>query len=602
MLLRRGARLWALVGTAWAWVRDDPVRAMLRAAERAGPGVARRVWPLALLVAHPIGQDGVRAGRPVRLSLLLRVVALQQTGQRAALHEALRHGAAGDARSRAWAARLSLELDEHVLAQALVARDSPTDPLRAEIDGRVLLARGAFSAAAAALALAAPQTRRVARWQARVQGELRALEPTWRAGDWRAGRARAAVRTSSEPSRVLHLLTNSLPYKQAGYTIRSQQAAVAQRRDGLDVHVATRLGFPLLDGHLWPPEGETVDGVPHWRLLPVAPLPTRPDRFLERYADAATHLAERLRPAVLHAVSKHTNAQVALAVRERLGLPVVYEVRGFLEETWLASRDLDAARSDRYRLSRGIETACMSAADHVITLSEVMRAEILARGVPEERVTVVPHALDDRFLAPPPDGRPLRRRLGLGDGEIVLGYVSSLSSYEGIDHLVEATALLAAGGLPVRLLVVGEGPERGPLERLADRLGLADRVVFAGRVPHVQVPQHYAAIDVFVVPRRDVRVCRLVTPLKPVEAMASARPLVVTALDALREIVDESRAGLVAPPDDPVGLAEVLRGLIEDPSRRERLGGAARAWATEHRTWRANASRYRRVYESLGVA
>ncbi len=268
---------------------------------------------------------------------------------------------------------------------------------------------------------------------------------------------------------------------------------------------------------------------------------------------------------MLHAASNHPNGQLALALREDFGLPVVYEVRGFWEETWLSRHGVDpglaaqpvttstpsssvtspadAARparetagetgvparllaadpaaSDFYLLSREAETRCMTEADLVVTLGEAMREEIVARGVDPGKVIVVPNAVSAEFLEPLPDGAAAARELGIRPGELVVGVVSNLVAYEGIGTLLEAVAELRRRGLPVRPLIVGDGAERAALQRHAGQLGLAGTAIFTGRVPMAEVRRYHAVLDVFVVPRTTDRVCQLVTPLKPVEAMAS---------------------------------------------------------------------------------
>ncbi|MEV6174486.1 glycosyltransferase [Streptomyces sp. NPDC051954] len=402
------------------------------------------------------------------------------------------------------------------------------------------------------------------------------------------------------PGRVLHLVTNGVPFKHAGYTVRTQALAVAQRAGGLDAHVVTRIGFPVAQGVLDARPLQIVGGVPQHRLLPLR-LPYGQGAVLARNAELAGRLVERLRPAVLHAASDHGNGRVALALRETYGLPVVYEVRGFLEETWLARAPGRSPDDETYRARRALETHCMREADLVLTLGVAMKAEIVARGVPEERVLIVPNAVDEAFLAPPPDGTELRARLGIGADEFVVGTVSSITPYEGIDTLLLAGAELRRRGVPLRLLIVGEGPERRTLEAMARRLGLGDGVaLFTGRVPHDQVRAYHAVLDVFAVPRTDDRVCRLVTPLKPVEAMASGVPVAASDLAALRELVKPQVNGELIPAESPHSWAEALELLLYSQKRRHEWGASARALVARDRTWKRVAATTREAYRALG--
>jgi glycosyltransferase involved in cell wall biosynthesis len=393
---------------------------------------------------------------------------------------------------------------------------------------------------------------------------------------------------ASIPGRVLHLVTDALPSVTAGYTVRTHQIAVAQRQAGLDPHVLTRAGFPVAQGHFDARRRVRLDGVTCHRLLPYW-LPAGPDAAFLATLEGASRLVERLRPAVLHAASNHVNGQLAVKLRERHGLPVVYEVRGFLEESWRSRASGDVSASDAYRLARELETWCMDQADLVVTLGEAMREEIVSRGIPGDKIVVVPNAVPAEFLGELPDGGPLRERLGLHPGDLVPGLVSSLYAHEGVPCFLEAAALLRRKGVPVRPLIVGDGPERGNLEHLARQLGLDGAAVFTGRVPVSEVRRYHAVLDLFVIPRTNDRVCQLVTPLKPVEAMASGLCVVASELAALREIVEHKATGTLITAQDPVALANCLESLLYSPGVRRELGTRAREWVAQERIWARNA-------------
>ena len=407
------------------------------------------------------------------------------------------------------------------------------------------------------------------------------------------------------PGRVLHLVSDALPTTSAGYTIRTHEIVLAQKAVGLEPHVATRCGFPVTQGRIDGRRLVTVDGVPYHRLLPWL-LPGHGDADPKLAAEGerrAAALTQEIKPAVLHAASNFANARLALALGQRHGLPVVYEVRGFWEDTWL-SRHPDGASlasSELYQRSRALETECMLAADLVVTLGEAMREEIEARGVPADKILLVPNAVSEDFLKPLPDPGTLRAELGIQEDEHVIGEVTSLVKHEGIGTLLEATAILRDRGVPARALIVGDGPERAALQRQAAAAGLAQAAVFTGRVPAAQVRQFHALLDIFVVPRTPDRVCQLVTPLKPIEAMASGLCVVTSEVKALTEIVKQEVTGMQTVPQDPVSLADCLEHLIYSPDIRRKLGDNAREWVSRDRTWTRNAARYSGAYARLGA-
>jgi glycosyltransferase involved in cell wall biosynthesis len=561
-------------------VTDDPVRAVTLA-WRALPAPLRGLVGL----AGPYG----------------RAAALWGAGDRRGALTALEA-------SPARLAAFSLAVDQPTVARSALARLSEHNGARPRLAARLAYREGRLTDAVRELEGAGGW--RAARLRKSLLAEVETLEP----GSLSRGGAARAVAAASSPrpperaaqnlgrpkTPVLHLVTDALPSTSAGYTIRTQEIALAQRLAGMDPHVATRIGFPVTAGAIDGRTTVTVDGVPYHRLLPWV-MPGRMDRLYQTHLRHAARLTERLRPAVLHAASNYANAVIALALRDATGLPVVYEVRGFWEDTWLSrhAANADLKLSDRYVRTRALETHCMTDADLVVTLGEAMREEIVQRGVPAENVIIVPNGVSEDFLRPLPDGAALRASLGIRPDEHVVGLVSSLVAHEGIGTLLEAVKILNDRGVKTRALIVGDGPERTALQRRAAELGLD--AIFTGRVPSARVRDYHAVLDVFVVPRTPDRVCQLVTPLKPVEAMASGLPVVVSAVNALSEIVNDKETGLTFPPLDAGALADQLQQVLDRQELRTRLGARAREWVARDRTWAHNAARYREAYRRLGA-
>ena len=633
----------------WRHVTADPVRSLLLG-WRVLP---RRLRPW-LRLAGPYGRAAAAWGsgdRKAALSLLgtmpRRLAAFALAVDRPdAARSALDRMPVADPARATLLARLAAR--EGRLNDGIAALDGVTArravKLRASLAGELYVLTDGIPRPERAGAVPQPRATPVAEGSqepAEVSQEVKEADGTSRAGV--TGTAGGAARGWSVPGRVLHLVTDALPTTSVGYTVRTQQIAVAQREAGLDPHVVTKAGFPVAQGHLDGRRVAGVDGVPYHRLIPYL-LPSRPDAAAALGLDLAARLTGRLRPAVLHAASNHLNGQLALALREDFGLPVIYEVRGFWEETWLsrhgvepgdrgktpgqfrsaelvpaglASADVapavrapvvparlpgaDLAASDFYRLSREAETRCMTGADLVVTLGEAMRAEIVARGVDAGRVIVVPNAVSADFLEPLPDAAPLRASLGIGPAELVVGVVSNLAAYEGTGTLLEAAAELRRRGLAVRPLIVGDGTERTALERLAGQLGLAGTAIFTGRVPMSEVRRYHAVLDLFAVPRTSDRVCQLVTPLKPVEAMGGGLCVVASDVGGLREIIRPGVTGALAASGDSLAFADIMEPLLYSSDTRRQLGANAREWVARDRTWAHNAQIYRAAYERLGA-
>jgi PEP-CTERM/exosortase A-associated glycosyltransferase len=276
---------------------------------------------------------------------------------------------------------------------------------------------------------------------------------------------------------------------------------------------------------------------------------------------------------------------------------VVYEVRALWED---AAVDHGTARQGglRYRLSRAAETYALRSANAVTTICEGLRQEIIGRGVATDRVTVIPNAVDvDAFKFGKAPDEALRAQLGLA-GTVLVGFVGSFFAYEGLDLLLGALPLILAERPEVRVLLVGGGPHEAQLKDMARRLGVADKVVFAGRVAHSEVHRYYSLIDVLAYPRRSMRLTELVTPLKPLEAMAQGHLLVASDVGGHRELIRDGETGTLFPAGRSDALADaVLRLLRQSDWSARRL--RARRFVEAERNWRSSVERYRGVYADL---
>jgi glycosyltransferase involved in cell wall biosynthesis len=407
-------------------------------------------------------------------------------------------------------------------------------------------------------------------------------------------------RLARTADRVAWLTYQGLPSVQSGYTLRTQQSAMAQRAAGLDPHVVVLQGAAATEGGMLQ---SAVDGVPYQRLPGTWRLGRAGTARGHDAVELAAAALERLEPAAIQATTPFVVGRTGLALARRFGLPLVYEVRGFIDEAWLASVGESGNDADHYVLTRHAEAACMVEADAVVTLGEAMKTEIVARGVPAERITVVPNVVDSECFAPGPRDGQLALDLRIAADELVVGYISSFQPYEDFETFLRAIEQLHARGRRVRgLWVGGKGQKLAAARQRVSAAGLEGCVLLPGGVPHTSVARYHRLIDIFVVPRAQSRVGRLVTPLKPFEAMASGRPIVVSRLDALMEFVAEGETGLSYEAGNAGDLADVLDRLLAEPELRACLGRAARAWVVANRTMQQMGERYLALYQRLGVA
>ncbi|GAA3596487.1 hypothetical protein GCM10010968_07130 [Agrococcus terreus] len=476
---------------------------------------------------------------------------------------------------------------------------------------------------------------------------------------------------------VLHLVGKALPETQSGYTLRTQYTVEAQRRAGMEPVVVAQAGSSerVLD------RIETYEhgGIPHYLLAGPQRGSVTWDEWLRANVVSLAEVVRHVRPAVIHTHSDFVNATIALPVARMYGIPVVNETRGFWEESWLSRVaaaegwvDVDqiAARygePDMHRLRVEREADTRSRSDAVVTLARVMQEHIERTGerlgMAAPAISIAPNsvrAADFPVVEPDHD---VRETLGLPVGGLVVGYVSSIVEYEGIDTLIRGMfeleiAMRAAGaleaqassadrasadalslpeealtgliaqlrlvhpsmhdgqlrdaaealvgavqpfsGTPLHLLIVGDGLELANLRALAKGLGLRS-VHFTGRVPHEEVLSYYSLIDLFVVPRKHSAVTELVTPLKPFEAMSTGRPCVFSDVSALAEIARDSGCVAMFRADDHHDLALTVARLLSDPEQLEQMATEGARWVREERTWDDNARRYLDVYRRLGL-
>jgi len=387
--------------------------------------------------------------------------------------------------------------------------------------------------------------------------------------------------------RILHVLDHSLPLH-SGYTFRTLAILREQRALGWDTMQLTT-----------PKQGasaerrQTIDGWSFERTPNHGAESLLAQMRLT--AGRLDQLVGDLRPDVIHAHSPVLNALPSLWIGRRRRVPVVYEMRASWEDA-AVDHGSTAEGSARYRFSRALESFALRRADQVTTICEGLRRDIVARGIPDERVTVIPNAVDVasfRFGVPP--DADLRRQLGL-DGATVLGFAGSFYGYEGIHVLIEAARRMLPRHPNLRVLLVGGGPQEDRLKAQAEAAGLGAHVIFTGRVPHAEVQRYYELIDVLAYPRLSMRLTELVTPLKPLEAMAQGRMFVASDVGGHRELVRDRDTGFLFRANDPAALEAALEEVLARRDLWPQIRAQARRFVEIERTWSASVARYAEVY------
>ena len=395
-------------------------------------------------------------------------------------------------------------------------------------------------------------------------------------------------------TRILHVLDHSLPLH-SGYTFRTRAILKAQQATGLEVRGITGLRHSA-DG----PDLEQADGIEFYRTRGMVngPVGYREWREIRALADAIVAAAQDWRPDLLHAHSPALCGMAALLAGKRLGIPVVYEIRAFWEDA-AVSNGTGSQGNVKYRLTRALENRVVAGADAVVTICQGLKDDLVARGVHADKISLSPNGVDLALFGEttPPDPA-LRAELGLGDGPVV-GFIGSFYDYEGLDDMIAAMPQLLARIADAQLLVVGGGPMEAALKAQAEASPAAQAIRFVGRVPHSEVERYYALIDVMAYPRKKSRLTDLVTPLKPLEAMAQDKLVAASDVGGHRELIEDGLTGTLFAPDDPAALATALAKLLIQPERWPALRAAGHRHVAANHDWGRNVHRYHVVYQTL---
>ncbi len=348
------------------------------------------------------------------------------------------------------------------------------------------------------------------------------------------------------------------------------------------------------------PAVEAVDGLTFHRAPKPMSLPgplaeLSEIRALSKGIEA---LARAWKPDLLHAHSPVLTALAGLPVARKLNIPLLYEIRAFWEDAAVGN-GTGTENSLKYRVTKALETHAVKRASGVAVICEGLKGDLISRGIPAEKIMVSPNGVDlDLFGDPPPPDVALARKLGFGDVEVI-GFIGSFYDYEGIDDLIAAMPALVDARPKVQLLLVGGGPMEADLRKQAENSPVAAHIHFVGRVPHQEVERYYSLIDILCYPRKKMRLTDLVTPLKPLEAMAQRRLVAASDVGGHRELIEDGVTGTLFAPDSPPAIAQAITELLENKPIWDMRRAAGRRFVEQHRNWSSNISRYGPVYHEL---
>lgn len=396
-------------------------------------------------------------------------------------------------------------------------------------------------------------------------------------------------------TKILHLLDHSIPL-QSGYTFRTQNILTSQRERGWEPIALTSMKHNIPAAQVSGPI-EELNGIRFYRVPDRKPEESGVIAQLKvmwSLRRRAREVIEEERPDILHIHSPVLNALPLLLPKAPKGLRVVYEIRAFWEDA-AVDHGSYGERSWKYRVVRALETWVCRRVDRIVVICEGLKRDLMLRGIPEEKISIVANGVHAHDFSAPQERHAIRV-MAESERKTILGFIGSFYRYEGLDLLVKAFALVSKKRDDLLLYLVGGGEVEAELRSLVSSLGLAEKVVFPGRVPHVQIPAIYDAMNILVYPRKSMRLTELVTPLKPLEAMAVGKAVLASDIGGHRELIENGRTGILFPPDSEEELAAAILQMLAAPDDTADLAKRAQQWVLQERIWPVTTKVYSRVY------
>lgn len=403
---------------------------------------------------------------------------------------------------------------------------------------------------------------------------------------------------SIEHISVLFAVHNSFPYDKAGYAVRTQMIAKNLKEKGIEILVTTRAGYPwdlLKHRTLDKKDSNIIDDIKYLQI-PDKNKQFKKDsdlKYVKVYADGLVKHAQENNITILHGHSNYLNGLATIQASNQLNIPSIYEIRGLWHLTRL-TLDTKYRDAGMFAYEEEMEKSVAKGADAVVTISNALRELIVSWGVEEDKIHVIPNAVDITLFQKKSPNQQLINKYGL-DGKIVIGYIGSITGYEGLKELILAVDELIEEKIDIALLIVGEGREKYNLQKLAK----SKDIIFTGRVPFEEVVEYYSIFDICPFPRNDYKVCRYVPPLKILEAMVMKKAIIVSDVAPLLEIIENGENGLVCEADSVETLKESILKLYYNKNMRKELSQKAHSWVLENRTWDEISQEYIELYNFL---
>lgn len=395
--------------------------------------------------------------------------------------------------------------------------------------------------------------------------------------------------------KILHILDHSLPLH-SGYTFRSQNIFLAQEKNGFTPIVLTS---PKHEENLEDPiktRQEIIDGIKYYRTGFAKPrIPFFYELFLMgRLYKRIKEIIKIEKPDIIQAHSPVLNGFPAYFAAKKFDLPFVYEIRAFWEDA-AVDHGTYTENSFKYKITRNLETFLCKKASHIAVLCEGIKQDLVNRGIDKNKITPVFNGIDPAHLKPAVSDSGLKKEWNLSNKKII-GFVGSFYRYEGLDLLVKAFASISKTQSDAFLLLVGGGEMKKELEELVNQLGINEKVLMPGRIDHSKIAEVYSIINILCYPRYSMRLTELVTPLKPLEAMAMKKALVASDVGGHKELIINGKNGLLFKAGNLPDLKKKLSDLLDSETKINQLQEFGLKWVNSNHKWSKTTFVYKNIY------
>lgn len=400
--------------------------------------------------------------------------------------------------------------------------------------------------------------------------------------------------------RVLYLVYSSIEYEHYGYTLRTHNLLKHTNSEDCKLYGVTRYGYPYdrESGYYnSEPKNEVViDGVTYLKILNGEDCYNSNNilEYLKKYIVAIIKLAHSLKINIIHGTTNYWNGIAALYASKYLGIKSIYEIRGFFDEA-VTTYKPEIAGSDMIKMMATLEGKIFNEVNSIITINKPLKDRVVSFDIDEKKIAVVYNGVDTTMFKPNKDlNVQLRKKHLIGGDEIIIGYIGTVSYFEGIEYILQCLNSLQA-----RFVMIGDGLHKTDILNLAASMNLSDKFMYLGKMNNDEVIKYYNMFDIVAYPRKDCALCRSTSSYKIFEAMSMGKAIIVSDLEACNEIIEDGKTGLYCKPDSVNSLLGVIKKLSESKPMREELGKNARNWVINNREWKINGEQIRDIYNRL---